>query len=451
MIGARSSPRGRPGRGEPRRPLPRGQSARGGVWRAAAALLLSLPLFAAAGGAGAQEPAEPLRIGALFPFTGDLSDFGPAFLNAAELAVEQINAGGGVNGQPVELVQGDTATAPQQAVEEARRLVQVEGVDAIVGPAGSGEALPVVESVAGPEGVLTISPSATSPALTVANDNDFFFRTTISDAAQGVVMADLASEQGHTSACVLYINNAYGQGLNDAFAERFAELGGEITAQVSHEPEQASYASELATCTEGDPAAMVAISYPESGGIFLRELVESGNVPALILSDGLKSDTLFADLGWEPFAGTYGTAPGSAETETGAAFQDAYEEAYGELPAIPYLRELYDAVYLIALAAEQADSTESAAIRDALREVAGAPGETIRPGTEGWQSAVEAIAAGQDIDYEGASGALDFDEAGDVAKGTIVIWQVEGEQIVDVETRDIDLTGGATPVATPSA
>jgi len=421
--------------------------------RVVAATAVAVPMVAGlAFQSGAAQDGEPLKIGTLFPFTGDLSDFGPSFFNSAELAVSQINEAGGVNGQPVELVRGDTATSPQQAVEEARRLIDIEGVDAMVGPAGSGEALQVVESVAGPDGVLVISPSATSPALTTANDNDFFFRTTVSDAAQGVVMADLAGELGYQSACVLYVNNAYGQGLSDAFAERFTAAGGEITAQVPHEQEQASYASELAACTEADPDVLVGISYPESGGIYLRELVESGAAPALILSDGLRSEPMLEELGWDAFEGTSGTSPGAAESETGANFQAAYEEQFGELPPHPYLREVYDAVYLIALAAEAADSNDSAAIRDALRDVAGG-GTAVAPGTEGVAGAVEAIGAGEDIDYEGASGPVDLDENGDVSRGTIVIWQVENGEITIAETRDLDLTGdaAASPVATPAS
>lgn len=419
-------------------------------WRVIAALMLMIPLLATQGtpGAGAQD-AAPLKIGALFPFTGDLSDFGPGFWDAAELAVNEINAGGGVNGVPVELIQGDSATSPQQAVEDARRLIELEGVSAIVGPAGSGEALPTVESVAGPAGILVISPSATSPALTVANDNDFFFRTTISDAAQGAVMADLAQEQGYGSACVLYVNNAYGQGLSEAFSGRFTELGGTITAQVPHEQEQASYASELATCLEGGPDVLIGAAYPESGRTFLRELVEGGEVPAVIFSDGLKSPDMFEELGWDVFDGNFGTAAGSPATDAGAAFEAAWQEAYGDLPPLPYLREVYDAVYLISLAAEHADSVESAAIRDSLREVSSAPGTAVGPGTEGWQGAVASIDAGEDINYEGAAGAVDFDENGDVSKGVIQIWQVTGGEVVDTEARDLDLSAAAA--ATPAA
>jgi ABC-type branched-subunit amino acid transport system substrate-binding protein len=420
--------------------------------RGVVALILIVPLLATLLGpsARAQDEAGPLRVAVLFPFTGDLSDFGDPFLQAAELAVNEINAAGGVNGQPIELVQGDSATSPQQAVEEARRLIELEGVSAIVGPAGSGETLPVAESVTGPAGVLEITMSATSPALTIANDNDFLFRTTISDAAQGLVMADLAREQGFESACVLYVNNAYGQGLNDAFADRFAAEGGTITAQVPHEQEQASYASEVASCTEGDPDVLIAAAYPESGRVFLRELAESGDAPAVIFSDGLKSPEMFADLGWDVFEGNFGTAAGLFESDATAVFDQAWEEAYGEIPAVPYLREINDAIYLIALAAEQVDSTDSTAIRDVLREVANEPGTVVGPGQEGWQAAVEAIDAGEDINYEGAAGSVDLDENGDVSKGAILIWQIQAEAIEDTDERGVDLTAqeaAATPVS----
>jgi branched-chain amino acid transport system substrate-binding protein len=419
---------------------------------AVAALILIVPLLTTLLGssARAQDDAGPLKIAVLFPFTGDLSDFGQPFLNSAQLAVDQINAAGGVNGQPMELVQGDSATSPQQAVEEARRLIELEGVSAIVGPAGSGETLPVAESVTGPAGVLEVTMSATSPALTIAKDNDFLFRTVISDAAQGVVMADVAQEQGYGSACVLYVNNAYGQGLNDAFADRFTAQGGTITAQVPVEQEQASYASELAQCTEGDPDVMIAVAYPESGRVFLRELIEGGNAPNLIFSDGLQAPDMFAELGWNVFEGSYGTAAGAPETDAAGVFNQAWQEAYGDMPAVPYLREINDAIYLIALAAEQAGSNDSAAIRDALREVANEPGTAVGPGQEGWQAAVASIDGGEDINYEGAAGPVDLDENGDVSRGTIVVWQVQGEAIETADSRDVDLTAdesAATPVS----
>ena len=196
-------------------------------------------------------PTDPLKIGILVPFTGDLSDFGPAFFDAAKLAAQEINAAGGVFGQDIELVDADTGTVEATGVESANTLIDVEGVSAIVGAASSGVTLPIAESVTGPAGILMISPSSTSPALTLVADNDFLFRSTISDAAQGVVLAELAIELGFTSVCTFFVNTAYGEGLSDQFKETFESLGGTVPAAVPHEQEQTTYVSELQTCVEG--------------------------------------------------------------------------------------------------------------------------------------------------------------------------------------------------------
>lgn len=406
------------------------------------ALMLTIPVAVSRGTSTttAQDEIAPLKIGALLPFTGDLSDFGQPMFNAIELAVNQINEAGGVNGMPVELVQGDDGTAPQQAVEEARRLVEVEGVSAIIGPAASGVAQQVIETVTGPGHILHFSHSATSNALTAVEDNDFFFRTTIADSAQGKVMAEVAQSLGYTSACTMYINGPYGQGLSEVFAKSFEALGGTVTAQVPHESNQGSFVTELTTCTEGDPDVLVAISYPESMSVYLREAIEQGLADTFLFSDGGRSPDMFAELGWSNFEGMQGTSAGAPETAAGDAFDVAYEEAYGSPPSVPYLREGYDAVYLAALAAEAADSADPTAMRDALRGVANPEGEVVGPGVDGWKAAVELLAAGTDIDYEGAAGSQNLDENGDVLTGTIVIWAVQGEEVVVLESRDVDLS-----------
>ncbi len=398
---------------------------------------LLFPLIAACG--GDDDDAEPLKIGTVLPMTGDLSDFGPSLLNSAKLAVMEINEAGGVNGQDIELVEGDSGTSPQVGVEEARRLIEVEGVSAILGAGSSGVSLQIVESVTGPEEVLQISCCSTSPALTDVNDNDFFFRVTVSDAAQGVVLADLATELGFTKICTMYTNNAYGEGLSNNFDQAFTANGGTITAAVPHDQQQASYSSELALCAEQEPEAMAAISYPESARVYLREAIEAGTVPAFLFTDGTKSDTMFADLGWENFDGMSGTAPGFLQSEQGTGFDERYEAEYGELPPLPFMRETYDAVYLFALAAEKAGSVDSIEMRDNLRDVSNAPGEAVYPGVEGFENAIQLIEDGTDIDYVGAAGTHEFDANGDVLTGGIDIWHVEGETLVTTETREINL------------
>jgi ABC-type branched-subunit amino acid transport system substrate-binding protein len=324
-------------------------------------------------------------------------------------------------------------------------LVEIEGVHAILGALSSGVTLPIAESVTGPGGIVQISSASTSPALTEAADSDFLFRTTISDAAQGIILAQLADELGLTSVCTMFINNAYGQGLSEIFAENFEAGGGTVPQQVPHESEQTTYASELGTCTGGAPDALAAIAYPESAGVFLREAVEAGDVDTFLFVDGTKSTDMFDDLGWDVFDGARGTAPGFLPPSPPAvAFEAAYEAEYGEAPPLPFLREMYDAAYLVALAAEKAGSTDPTAIRDALREVAGAPGETVSPGTEGFTSALALIADGTDINYDGAAGPVDLDVNGDVLIGAIETWTVDAanETLVTNDSFKVDLTTG---------
>ena len=406
-----------------------------------------------AGATPAQTPgataAGPLKIGLLLSYTGDLADFGPAHENAARLAVEEINAAGGVLGEPIEVVTGDDATDPSQGVSEATRLINVEHVQVILGALASGVTLPVAESVTGPNHILQISQASTSPALSAANDNDFLFRTTISDAAQGVVLAKVATDQGIKSACTMYINNAYGQGLSEIFTENFEKAGGTVTAEVPHESEQATYASELDTCTAGNPDALVAPAYPQSARVFLREAVEAGKVKKFLFTDGTKSADMFQELGWATFDGMQGTAASSLDVAAGTAFEAAYTAKYGSTPPLPYVREIYDAVYLVALAAEKAGSTDSTAIRDALRDVANAPGDVVDPGTDGYKAGVALIAAGTDINYEGAAGPVDLDKNGDVLIGAIEQWHVDAaaQTLVTDAVYKVDLqTGEVTKV-----
>jgi ABC-type branched-subunit amino acid transport system substrate-binding protein len=400
---------------------------------------MSLALLAVACGASATAtpaptatplPPPPLKIGQLNSFTGDLSDFGTAHRNSGALAADHVNQAGGVLGTVVTISARDTQTNPQVGVDAARALVDIEGVVAIVGALASGVTIPVVQSVTGPSGILQISAASTSPAITVLDDNDFMFRTTVSDAAQGVVLARLAKEQGFTSASALYINNAYGEGLADQFKETFEAEGGTVQELVAHEGTQPSYASELSKATEGGPDVLVAISYPESAEVYLREALEGDYISTFLFVDGTKSSDLNEAIGADNLEGTFGTAPGSSLSGARTAFSDAYTASFASVPPLPFMAETYDAVVLIALAAEKAGTTtDSAKIRDALRSVANAPGETVGPGTESIKHALELIRAGKDINYEGAGGSQDFDENGDVVS-TIEIWKIEGGEIV---------------------
>jgi ABC-type branched-subunit amino acid transport system substrate-binding protein len=378
-----------------------------------------------------------LKIGYLADFSGPLAEFGPEIQKGVDLAVKEINANGGVNGKPVTVVTGDDKTDATAAVEEARRLVDKEKVSAIVGPLASGVAIAVAESVTGPAGVVTISPSATSPALTDAKDNDFLFRSTTSDAAQGVVLAKLATDAGLSKVGVVYIEGAYGQGLADAFKASFK---GDV-AEASYKDNQTTYLSELKKAAANGATTLICIGYPTQAQVYVREALENKIFDNFIFVDGTKSEDLVKAIGADKLEGMKGTAPASGpETDSLKAWNAAFQAEYGALPTRPYVREAYDAVVAIALAAEKAKSNDGTKIRDSLRAVANPPGETIIPGLAGVKAGLEAAKAGKDINYEGAATTVNWDANGDVTTGYIGIWEFKGGKIVDLESVPFDLS-----------
>ena len=401
------------------------------------------------------EPEEPvaapagdaLRIGFLADFSGPLAEFGPVIQTGVELALKHINEGGGVGGLPVEFVTGDTQVDTVQGVEEARRLVEVEGVHAIVGPLSSTVTIAVAESVTGPGRVPTISPSATSPAVSAAADNGFLFRSTISDAAQGVVLAGLAVGEGYDNVGVIFRNDAYGQGLADAFEAAFA---GSVRA-VSIEGGATSYLSELQAAAAGDARVLVAIGFPEEALIFIREALENSIFEEFLFVDGTKSQDLIEGIGADFLNGFKGTAPGAGpESDATQAWDAAYIGEFGELPTRPFVREAYDATIAIALAAEFAGSTDGAAIRDALPLVAAPGGDRFIPGADGVAAALAAAGGGADVNYDGAATTVDWNDVGDVTTGFIEIWQYVDGAPAAIEEVPFDFSaGGTTEVAVP--
>lgn len=390
-------------------------------------LIVSLGFLLTVGCRGAEEEAlKPVQIGTILAFTGDLASFGPPMRNGADLAAELVNAAGGVLDRPVRAAHKDSGTNPQVAIEAARTLININGVHAIVGALSSGITQAVAESLTVPNQVVLMSPASTSPALTVMDDDDFLFRTAVSDAAQGVVLARLAREQGFNSASALYVNNAYGEGLANVFKEHFEKEGGKVVALVPQESGQPSYVSELRRATEGSPEVLVAIGYPESAGVYLREALEGQYADKFLFVDGTKNQDMLNALGANQFEGMFGTAPGTPESDASRIFRKLYEERFGQLPTNPFIGETFDAFVLLAFAIEKAGLNEGPAIRDALREVANPPGEKVGPGDV--RRALELIRSGEDIDYEGVAGSQNIDAKGDVSNA-IEIWRIEGGQI----------------------
>ena len=400
-------------------------------------LLLVAGAVAASCGGNGEEEAEQLRIGYLADRSGSLAELGDVISVGVELAVQHINEAGGVNGRDVVLVSGDTKVNPTQGVEEARRLVEVEGVQAIVGAISSTVTLAVTESVIGPSGVVMITPSASSPALSTSKDNDFLFRSAPSDVAKGVILAALAREEGLDNVGLLYRDDAYGQGLAEVFTQHF---GGTVSAASYSALGQTSYLAELQQAASGGADLLVVVAFPGEAEVFLRESIENGVFTKFVFADATRSEDLAAKIGPEHLDGARGTAPGSGPDEPSTAAPNrAYVAQFGEQPARAYVREGYDAVIAIALAAEAAGSADSAAIRDQLRNVVQPPGRTVIAGPEGVRAALETVRNGEEIDYDGAASPLDWNATGDLVTGFVEIWEYRGGKIVAIESRAFDL------------
>ncbi|MDO5613495.1 MAG: ABC transporter substrate-binding protein [Paracoccus sp. (in: a-proteobacteria)] len=344
--------------------------------------------------------AEEIKIGTQLAFTGPLESMAPDIAAGAEAAMKEVSDSGLLlGGSTVTSVRGDTTCIDAAAaVSAAERLVS-EGVRAMVGGQCSGETIATLERVAMPNGVLMVSPSATSPALTDIADNGLFFRTAPSDARQGEVMAQIARSKGIESAAVTYTNNDYGKGLADSFATAFQNAGGTVTITAAHDDGKADYSAEVAALAAAGGDVLVVAGYVDQGGSGVtRAALDTGSFDRFIFPDGMIGDPLAERFGDE-IDGSIGVNP-AADGEGRNRFNELGAAA-GFDPQGAYSAEAYDAAALILLAMQAAGSSDPATFKDKVMDVANAPGEQILPGE--LAKGLELLAAGQDIDYVGAS------------------------------------------------
>lgn len=391
------------------------------------------------------EGPQTIKIGTILPVTGTLEDFGGPMQDTAVMAVAEINAAGGVLGMNLELVPCDSQTRPAAGNNCAARLIQTEGVIAIVGAASSGVSQ-AVSTLTLENNVVQISPASTSPLFTTLEveraralgqtsnlpDLDvpgFFWRTAPSDELQGQVGALVAADPdaGWSTAGIIAVNNPYGKGFADVFRS-FAEAAGvSVIAQVNYTEEQASYASDLEILAGANPDVVMFIGYPGDGIQIMQDWwanrAQTGWDWDWIWSEGLKAQAFLNDLQSAniDIGGIVGTAP----IFTGPnydTFAIAYNDRYDRDPQV-FDGHTYDAVYLIAAAIERAGEATSDAIRQNLVAVSGPGGTTYGPGQ--WSQIQAALQAGNEINYEGASGAVDFTLVGEVTSD-YEVFAVEG-------------------------
>ena len=363
-------------------------------------LLASAATLALAGAAHA-DAHGPVTLGISLGFTGPLESLAPPMAAGAEMAMAEVTASGQLlGGKAITSVRGDsTCIDASAAVAVAERLITSDGVDGIVGAMCSGATTAMLTNVAVPNGMVMISPSATSPALSTVEDNGLFFRTAPSDARQGVVMAEILMDRGIDNVAVTYTNNDYGLGLANSFAEAFAAAGGTVTLVAAHEDERADYSAEVGALASAGGDALVVAGYVDSGGSgIIRAALDTGAFDTFVFPDGMVGQALVDNFGSE-INGSFGQFPGT--DSDGAEIYHNMASAAGFDGTSAFSKEAYDAAALIMLAMQAAGSTVPADYAQHVMNVANAPGEQILPGQLG--RALELIAAGQDIDYVGAS------------------------------------------------
>lgn len=360
-------------------------------------LLASTAAFALAGAAHAEE----IKIGISVGFTGPLESLAPQMAAGAELAFKEVTDSGLLlGGSTVSSVRADStcidAAAATAAVE---RIVTSDKVRGIVGGMCSGETIASLNNVAIPNGVVMISPSATSPALTSLEANGLFFRTSPSDARQGVVMTEIMQERGIKSVAVTYTNNDYGKGLADSFQAAFEAAGGKVTINAPHEDGKADYSAEVAALAAAGGELLVVAGYVDQGGSgIIRAALDTGAFDTFEFPDGMVSQALEDRFGAE-INGSFGQNPASA-----GEGRDRYVEmatAAGFDGTSAFSAESYDAAALILLAMAKAKSSDPAVYKAEILNIANGDGEVILPGE--LAKALEIINAGGSVNYEGAT------------------------------------------------
>ena len=385
----------------------------------AGVLLMLMPLGAAF--------AEDVKLGLLLGFTGPIESLTPPMADGAELAIKEVSDSGALlGGLQVVSVRGDTTCIDSAAaVAAAERLVTADRVDAIVGGDCSGVTIAMLQQVAKPNGIVMISPSATSPALSTIEDDGLFFRTAPSDARQGQVVADILQEMDIQEAAMTYTNNDYGKGLADSIAANVEMRGGQITLSTPHEDGKGDYSAEVAALAAVGGDILIVAGYLDQGGKgIIQAALDSGAFDQFFLPDGMIGDSLVEAIGPD-LDGSIGTVPGT-DSPGAARLGDMLETANQ-----PFVKESYDAAALILMAMQAAGSVDSGVFKDHVLAVANAPGEKIYPGE--LAKALGILAAGGDVDYVGAS-AVELVGAGESA-GNYQQMAVEDGKLVIVRFR----------------
>jgi len=371
-----------------------------------------------------------IKMGIILGFTGPIESLTPAMAASAELAFKEASDSGSLlGGSTITPMRADSTCVDSAAATAAAEGLISGGVAAIMGADCSGVTGAIATNVAVPNGVVMISPSATSPGLTTLDDKGFFFRTAPSDARGGQILADITKDRGIKSVAITFTNNDYGKGLADVYKAAVEAHGISVTTVTAHEDGKADYTSEAATLASAGGDALAVIGYLDQGGKGVIEAsLDAGSFDTFILSDGMIGQSIVDAIGSD-LDKSFGSLPGS--TGKGAGVFAEVAKAGGIDSSGPYTGESYDAAALIVLAMQAGNSADRASIAQNVMDVANAPGTKIFPGE--LKKGLDLLAEGKKIDYEGATG-VSFTEVGE-AEGSFLEKEIKGGKFETAKQR----------------
>jgi len=380
--------------------------------RQALAAIGGSTLVAASPGSGAWAQAAPYRIGALNPVTGAGGTYGSGMQKTILFAVEEVKRAGGIDGRALEVFAEDTQTAPDAAVLAVRKLLSANKVDAVLGTWSSSVSL-AVQPITNEAGALLFHVSS-APALSAPTQNakHLSWRFQAGSPQIGAAYAGIAKRMGARKPAVMAFNNDVQIASTGIFRAEWEKSGGTLAKSVVYEPNRTSYRAELQQVLAGSPDLIVVSGYVPDTTIILREAFEAGNTARILIPGWAMGPAVIKALGAEVLEGL--TVFDSVPDSEGNAFK-AFDAGYRATMGTPgvanvYAAMCYDMVVVLALAMQKAGpGAANAAIAEAIRQVSNPPGQKVSSFAEG--KAV--LQAGQEINYEGASGPLDFGENGD--------------------------------------
>ena len=364
-------------------------------------LIIAVFLFVSSMVTNSNADGHGIKMGIILGFTGPIESLTPAMPASAELAFKEASDSGSLlGGKKISGTRADSTCVDSAAAVTAAEGLVSGGAVAIMGADCSGVTGAIAEKVAVPNGVVMISPSATSPGLTDINDRGYFFRTAPSDARGGQILADITKDRKVKSVAITYTNNDYGKGLADVYSAAVKAHGIKVTTVAAHEDGKADYSSEVATLASAGGDAVAVIGYLDQGGKgIIQGSLDSGAFDKFILSDGMIGDSLTDSFG-KALNKSFGSIPGS--TGKGAGVFAKVAKSAGIDSSGPYTGESYDAAALITLAMQAGGKADRNTIQKNVMSVANAPGTKIYPGQ--LKKALDLLAKGKAVNYEGATG-----------------------------------------------